>query len=70
MTTKIEYETRSHRSQMDLIACAVEHLERLKTMTCIMEAQLIDREPSLAELASNIADEIDGVVDLIEASGG
>jgi hypothetical protein len=67
MNTKLEYETSGQRFKFDLLECAVEQLERLKTMTCIMEAQLNEREPKLAELASNMADEIDGVVDRIEA---
>ena len=50
------------------LECAIEHLERLKTMTQIMEAQLLDRVPGLAELASNMSDEIDGVVDQINAN--
>ncbi|MFC1759383.1 hypothetical protein ACFL2H_11560 [Planctomycetota bacterium] len=51
------------------LGAALEHLERLKTMTHIMEAQLLNRAPGLAELASNMSDEIDGVVDRITASG-
>ena len=39
-----------------------ERLEWLKMMACILEAQLVDVEPSLAELASNMSDEIDAVV--------
>lgn len=47
----------------------LERLERLKTMAHIMEAQLVDRMPVLAELASNLADEIDGIADRIHAEG-
>lgn len=66
MTMKLDYGAAEQRFQTDILESAIEHLERLKTMTCIMEAQLLDREPVLAELASNMVDEIDGVMDRIE----
>ncbi len=41
----------------------IERLERVKLMASILEAQLIEKEPSLGDLASNMSDEIDAIVE-------
>ena len=67
MSTEIEHIRIEKIECCDSIVGVLEHLERLKTMTHIMEAQLMEGMPVLAELASNMADEIDGIVDRIHA---
>ena len=67
MSTKIEHIEIENVESGDSLDGVLEHLERLKTMTHIMEAQLMEGMPVLAELASNMADEIDGIVDRIHA---
>ena len=67
MSTEIEHMGIEKIECGESIVGVLEHLERLKTMTHIMEAQLMEGMPVLAELASNMADEIDGIVDRIHA---
>ncbi|MCA9216671.1 MAG: hypothetical protein KDB27_26560 [Planctomycetales bacterium] len=47
----------------------LERLQRLKTMTRVLEAQLQHREPGLAVLASDMSDEIDGVAEGLALRG-
>ena len=51
----------------DSLGAALDDLERLKTKSQIMEAQLMNCVPGLAELASNMSDDIDVVVQRLTA---